>query len=286
MTVHRLTTTDSLQGLAARYLGSHTRWREIAEANELRPPYISSDPIDQFGALLASYALVGPVLAGARSFTLSGADAAFVRAGARLYLRHGTPSGASWSDVATVASYDSAAISLLDPLSNGYVAGVALLVFAPLGELAGRVAQPGDTLVIPGTTGGAATSIFAVDDRFGRDLSTDAAGRLLLSTEGDLVIVGGKENLIQQLRNRLRCERGAMVRHPDYGCNAHAYVGAVNGPTLAVLLQSALSLALSNDSRVGSVEQVGVAIDGEAIDVSARVLALNEAVDLAIVVGR
>ena len=283
MTVHRLTTTDSLQTLAARYYGDAGRWREIATANNLRPPYVSNDQVDQFGALLAVLALPGAVQAGALSFTLAGADVAFVRPGARLYFSQTTPSGASWSDAALVASYDSAAISLVDPLVNGYAAGVLVRVFAPPGELNGRVAVPGDSLVIP-TLGDATNKSTVAEDRFLRDLACDDAGRITIGNEGDLVIVSGQDNLTQQLRNRLRCELGSMPRHAAYGCAAQAYVGNASGPALAVLLQGALALALAGDPRVGNVEQVGVKIVGDLIEVSARVLALNEGVDLSLVV--
>lgn len=284
MTVHRVSTTDTLAGISARYFGTASRWREIVTANDLRPPYLSSDPIDQFGPLLAAYTLGGPLLAGSVSFVLSDADPAFVRAGAVLWLYQSTPAGESWSDRAVVASFDSAAVTVQSPFAHSYASGIAVQVFPPTANLRGSVAAPGSTLIIPSLVASQLAQ-FSADDRFGQDLANDQGGRLLISAEGDLVIVGGKDNLIQQLRNRLSCEQRALIRHPDYGCTAAGYIGQANGPTLAVLLQSALALALASDSRVGSVEQVGVTVGEEAIDVSARVLALNEAIDLSLLVG-
>lgn len=285
MTVHRVSTTDTLPILAARYYGSANRWREIAVANDLRPPYISEQPLDQYGALLASYPITVAIAAGALSFPLAGASVGFVRTGARVVLQQQIASGMNWSDVAIVASYDSAAITLEQPLANSYSVGVALLVFEPVGELRGAVAKPGDTLIIPGDTDNAA-QILTAEDRFGRDLAVDDGGRLLLDAQGDIAVTSGKANLLQQLRNRLRCERGTMPRHPSYGCTAQSYIGEASAATLPTLLQSALALALSEDPRVGSVEQVGVVFVNDLVDVSARVVAKNEAIDLSLVVGR
>lgn len=281
--IHRLLTSDTLAGLAARFYGDPTRWREIVTANELRPPYISSDPLDQYGAALASYLSPLPIAAGQLTIAIAG-DARILRPAARVIFMRQTTSGAQLMDVCLVANFAAGVLTLQTPPTNYYPAGTALRIYAPAGALRGMVAKPGDSIIIPGI-GNQTANTSTADDRYGRDLRCDAQGRLLLTDAGDLDLLDGVANLAQQLRNRLLCERGAMVRHPAYGCDAPAYVGQTTGPTLAALLQGAVASALTDDPRVASVSGITVSTELDSIVVAARVQAQGDSVDISIAVG-
>jgi len=278
MQTHLIRTTDTLTGIAARYYGDATRWREIAAANDLRPPYISADPLDQYGPALLRQALGAPIAAGQLTIAIAG-DAAILRPGARVVLDRTLTSGDRLLDVCAIASYAAGALTLAAAPANAYPIGSVLRVYPPAADLRGVVARPGDRLLVP-DVGTDATTTTDVADRYGRDIMADRFGRLTLTAAGDLGLIAGLANLAQQLRHRLRCERGAMVRHPSYGCPAQAYIGQATGPALTALLQSAIAEALTDDPRVGSVGGVDVVTTGEAVLVTAHVVAAGETLDL------
>lgn len=276
--IHRIHTSDTIATIAARYYGDATRWREIVTANGLRYPFISVDPLDQFGGLLASYTTAGAIAPGQLTIAITG-DASLLQPGARVVLAQLHPGGSLQLDATTIASYTAGALTLTSAPANSYVAGSLLRVYPAPGEIVGRVAQPGEQLIIPGVdTTAAATAA----DPYGCDVQAED-GRIIMSPTGDLALVDGLANMRQAIRNRLLCERGAMVRHGAYGCDAPGYIGQITGPTLVALMQAAVASAISADTRVGEVESVEVEIAGEVVTVSARVY-IGEIIDIITIV--
>lgn len=280
-TTHRVLIGDTLPALAARYLGDAQRWREIVVANNLRPPYISSEPLAQYGVFLARYALAVTASGGQRSIVLSGADPSLLRPGVQLVVQRYTTAGQRLLDAPLLESFSSDAATLARELAHSYPAGTEVLIYPPPGELQGVVARPGDALVIPSQDETPSTTIER-DDRFGRDLACNERGHLSLTPTGDLAVAAGLANFYQQLRLRLRCEPGSLTRHSTYGCQAHAYIGQVNGPVLGLLVQSALALAIGADPRVSSVEAVSATVRGDVITAQVQVVARGEAIDLSL----
>lgn len=282
MTIHRVRTTDTIARLAARYLGDAGRWREIATANGLRYPYISDDPLVQYGPRLAVYQLPDAVNIGQRLIPLPGAELALIRPGVRFVVSRVDEYGTTTTDASLVDAYDGNSLTLAEPLAAPYPAGSQIEVYIPPGEIVGRVARPGEALIIPDAVDQATAAEQAEDDRFGRDLAVDEAGLLRLTTIGDLAVVAGVANLAQQLRHRLQTPRGALARHGAYGCDMHAYIGQASGPTLVVLIQAAIAQALIDDPRVANVESVSVAQLGERLEAVVQVTAQSERVALTI----
>src|SRR5215212_3135475 len=54
ITHYKLKASDTLEGLAGRFLGDAGRWPQIVTTNKLRPPFISSNPLDFIGPVLES----------------------------------------------------------------------------------------------------------------------------------------------------------------------------------------------------------------------------------------
>lgn len=285
MSIHRVRTSDTVTTLAARYLDDASRWREIVTANELRFPYISDDPLAQYGPRLAAYALGDVATIGQRLIALPGADVALVRAGVRVVLIHRDETGALFVDTHLADAFNGNSLTLRDPLTANYPAGTTVAIYAPPGEVAGRVARPGDMLIIPDGAEQTADSTITSDNRFGRDLACDANGYLQGTSSGDLAVVDGSANLVQQLRHRLQTPRGELIRHPLYGCDMHNYVGQAAAPTLAILIQAAVAQALVDDPRVARVEGVSVRQRGDQIEALVNVEARNERIALTVEVG-
>lgn len=100
-----------------------------------------------------------------------------------------------------------------------------------------------------------------------RMLSVDAGG--------DLAVVAGADNLRQQLQHRLDTPRGQARRHPDYGNMAPRLKGKANGPTAGLLAAEYVKSALLADYRVSEVESSTAQVQGDAIRVTARAVAIE-----------
>src|SRR4051812_2498890 len=51
-TYYRVKQMDTIENLAQKFLGDASRWWEIVQANNLRSPFISDDPLDHIGIIL------------------------------------------------------------------------------------------------------------------------------------------------------------------------------------------------------------------------------------------
>lgn len=100
-----------------------------------------------------------------------------------------------------------------------------------------------------------------------RMLSVDAGG--------DLAVVSGVDNLRQQLQHRLDTPRGQARRHPGYGNMAPRLKGRVNGPTAGMLAAEYVKAALQADYRVSRVDSSTAQVQGDAIRVTARAVAIE-----------
>ena len=105
---------------------------------------------------------------------------------------------------------------------------------------------------------------------FGTDLAL-TQGRLGVDDTGDLLLVSGVPNLRQAILNRINTGLGELLFHLSYGCGARAIVGAVSGPTSALLAGRYVRAALTADPRIAAVPNVNVSVVGDAIAVEAEV---------------
>lgn len=277
MTVHQLTTSDTLHSLAVAYYGDAGQWRAIAQANDLRPPYISDDPLLQYGALLATLTLDLPAAPGQTQITLA-SSSPLLRPGMRLVFTRRQADGAQIIEAATLASSSGRLAALQEPLTQPHPAQTTIRVHPPPLAVAGRVARPGETLLIPGGS----TSERSANDRYGRDLAVDPEAGILFTPEGDIATVGGVANLQQQMRHRLIVSPGGLLRHPDYGNGAQAYVGRESTAAIRALMQSQLATSALDDPRIVSVEQVVITASGTTVTASARLIAASDIVDLSV----
>lgn len=285
MQTHTVHTGDSLPAIAARYYGDASRWRDLVVANNLRPPYISTDPLDAFGDLQSTAPLVTEATAGSRVLLV--APTTLVRVGAQLVLYVTASDGTAVIRATTVEQANAGALTLTTPLPQTVRAGTPVLLFPPASEVRGAVAQPGTVLRIPDTDAAPASAPptpTASDNRYLRDLAA-VDGRLVL-INGDLALAAGLTNLQQQLSHRMRSEQGALYRHPTYGTSVYSYVGQASTPTLALLVQAALALAVARDPRVAAVERVDADAAGDVVTATVVVRAAQDTTTLTLTVTR
>lgn len=107
--------------------------------------------------------------------------------------------------------------------------------------------------------------------------------KLSVGEDGDLEIVSGEKNLVQQITHRVITPRGQVRRHPEYGCLAWRLHGVASGPVANVLAAEYVKSAIAADYRISSVKSSQAELVGDAITVSANAEAIaGGAVDVVI----
>lgn len=136
-------------------------------------------------------------------------------------------------------------------------------------QASARVLLSGGALVVPGTKEIASAEI----DPY-RVFEADCLvnkGLLEADDAGDFAVVGGRENLKQQLEHRIATDKGALLYHPEYGCSVRRLLGVVNGPTAALLGREYVRSALLSDFRVAEVTRSVAEVNGDRLSVDAEV---------------
>lgn len=108
---------------------------------------------------------------------------------------------------------------------------------------------------------------------FGRDLRI--TGGQLVADGGDLAIIGGMDNLMQALKNRVSVAKRELAYHPEYGNYAHQLKGGKLGPAIASLVALYVKSSLLEDSRVASVASCVATVEGDALRVDAKVVPIS-----------
>lgn len=118
-----------------------------------------------------------------------------------------------------------------------------------------------------------ATTAADPDEVFLRDIRL-ADGQLVPSG-GDLAVVRGRENFRQAITNRVETERGELIYHMQYGNRTRQLIGAVNGPTAALLAAEYTKAAVQADPRVSNVPNATATVTGDVVSVSITAEAVN-----------
>jgi phage baseplate assembly protein W len=109
-------------------------------------------------------------------------------------------------------------------------------------------------------------------------------GQFVIS-DGDFGLVSGRANLNQAIRHRLETDRGELPFHTEYGSLIRRLIGAVNGPTAALLAAQYASSALRTDPRIASIISAQSEVVGDVINVRIECQPIaGKAVQLTVVV--
>lgn len=144
--------------------------------------------------------------------------------------------------------------------------------FRPAERLAGTKIW-GDTLLIPWETN--AARVPSPTSNFGIDIALPH-GQLTATTGGDLATVQGRDNIVQALGHRLHTLRGELTYHPAYGSHVSLALGLPSGPFSALMAAAWAQEALVEDPRLARVLAVDGQADGDALRVSASVVAVDD----------
>lgn len=133
-----------------------------------------------------------------------------------------------------------------------------------------RVALAGSILLVPAPQQYVGARIDP-DLVFERDCALPR-GLLEDDGKGDIAVAAGRENLRQQLTHRISTEKGSLLFHPDYGCNARRLVGKINTPAAAALGAQYVKSALLSDFRVSKVTEAKATVVGDRLSVDAEIV--------------
>ena len=88
------------------------------------------------------------------------------------------------------------------------------------------------------------------EDYLGTDVLFDTEGDLAVSATGDLVIVQGRNCLLQDIRDRLETLPGDLFAHNAWGCGIKRLLGAPDTPLNRALSIRYLRYALEVEPRI------------------------------------
>jgi LysM repeat protein/phage baseplate assembly protein W len=274
---------DTLQSIAANMLGDASQWMDIAFINNLRYPYISTDPLDYTGSNSTSTTLAANASVGSQTIYLNNLSQSLT-VGCVLYfqlanlLTNGSLNAIS--EIHTIISITTnpynyeVTVGLDSPLTNNYLSGTVISVLNTTNNTTSIVIQPGQTILIPSNIqsssfiklNGSASSDPNI--YLGQDLLLDISGNLSGDSTGDLSGVSGVANLTQALKNRLSTELGELVYYPQYGNVALDYIGSVSSSALAILCNSKVSSTLMQDPRVNSISNITTTVTGDILTIN------------------
>jgi len=120
-----------------------------------------------------------------------------------------------------------------------------------------QILVPAPTAVISSTAD--PTRVFETDIELRK-------GKLVID-DGDFGVVSGLANLNQSIRHRLETDRGELPFHTEYGSLVRRLIGAINGPTAALLAAQYASSALLTDPRIASIVSAQAEVVGDVINV-------------------
>ena len=140
-----------------------------------------------------------------------------------------------------------------------------------------QVKKYGETLYIPidGSSEIRETPVnfvnaYGIDIYVGDNLSSEF-GMLKKSTNHDLLLVAGLDNLKQALIRRVITPQGSLLGHPEYGSQFAQHVGKAISYQIPELLKIETSRCLKGDPRVKDVSDIEVTFQGEVANITCTV---------------
>lgn len=271
---------DTLESIAGRFLNDADRWIEIVQANNLRYPFISSDPKYQLGVILVEDRLGIAVPAGTTQYTAHIPAPELATARGAFYIEQITNTGRKLSETVKLAvdgqaiDENNVVLTFATPLVNSYDKFATWSLTSNPDLQTSKVAKPGDVLALANANFQDKVDTRDEFDRLlGTDISLDDKTRQLRwdSTTHDLQTVSGVENLRQACYLKLMTNQGELVYHPTYGDRLLQFVGAANTPVIASMANGILRECILQDPRVFSVENMVVKVQGDTLTAEFRI---------------
>jgi len=262
---------DSLQTLAARFLGDSDRWLEIAIANGLRSPYI--DEIGSTIPLIANGSGSQLNIARVDGFGNPNIDKIYINQ--VIFLQSAV---VKFSDQRSIISIKEI------PISGEIVIELSgepnLNIYQTIDSAHMRVFKPNTInsnflVVIPSSNVVAAnakeTPFFLAskgedEKRAGIDLLVTEDGDLTFTASGDLQLSYGLANAQQAMKLKLTSEQGQSFRHPEFGMPSVMGQKITDPTVIKNQIITGIKDLVSTDSRFSRIETLNVSVgQGSAI---------------------
>jgi len=258
---------ESLQSLAAKYLGDPDRWMEIAIANGLKAPYI--DEIGEFVPMLSSGSNTLINIAAFDSNGFLNSEKFFI--GQPIFLSSDVYRFPEQREIINITEV---------PISNELVielSGEPDLHRYQLADNAGARVYKQNTLnsnflVLiptvgdPGNPPNSREPFFLQskkedEKKAGVDLFLNNDLDLSFTSSNDIKLSYGLNNSTQAITLKMISEQGQLFRHPSFGLPALQGTKSTERETAQQLLANSIVQLVENDDRFERIESLGIELD-------------------------
>ena len=98
---------------------------------------------------------------------------------------------------------------------------------------------------------------------YGADIKLNSRDDIDLNFKDDFVIIEGKDNINQAIKNRLRVELGEFGLHPNYGSRLTSILGKPNTSLLLSEIRMEVRKVLLQEPRVESILSITTKYDDD-----------------------
>lgn len=131
----------------------------------------------------------------------------------------------------------------------------------------------GDDVLVPWASHGG--DVPTPLSNFGTDLALPH-GQLAVTATGDLLLLTGRDNVVQAIAHRIKCLRGEMDYHPRYGCQVTLALGLPTRPFASMMASTWVHEALREETRIAAIDGVRAEVEGDTIRVAAAVTLVGD----------
>ncbi len=234
---------DNIKVLAQKLLGDSSLENTLVSINQLRYPFISDNPIDQFsrpkGNVLLTLQYINAstlIINNPNSIVILPNDTVFVSQG-------------SIFSSAVIQSISGNTVVLSTPLLGAFDQAATVVIFVNQQNIKSQVLITGSTLLYPPDP----TQSLNLSNSLllGTDWRLDGNGYLLRASN-EVATVSGLNNLTQALSLRLVTPLGSLLLHSDYGNGLFDIIGEGGQPYFTGLAKYYIEQCILQEIRVQS----------------------------------